>query len=330
MHIPDNYLSPATCAVMVAAMVPVWTVSVRQVKILPSSKIPMLGIGAAFSFLIMMFNVPVPGGTTAHALGGTLMAVLLGPWAACIAVSVALLIQAMLFGDGGVLAYGANCFNMAFVTPFLGYFIYTFCRTRFRGRRAGLFSLGLAAYLALAMAGLCAGIELGLQPAIARDATGLPLYCPYPLLISITAMLVPLLTVAGFVEVLFTVGVHSFIARVSPGSVYQGAKDRIHLVYGLLVALMCLSPLGLLAPGSAWGEWKPEAIKDVVVGGHSLDFVPSGLARGFHLRAAFSDYGMPGLPEWLGYLLSAVAGGAILIIVFKLIGLLKRQGAVKI
>jgi cobalt/nickel transport system permease protein len=116
---------------------------------------------------------------------------------------------------------------------------------------------------------------------------------------------------------------------VAPGSVHEGGKDRIHLVYGLLVALVCLSPLGLLAPGSAWGEWSPREIKDVVVGGHALGFVPSGLARGFHLRALCSDYAVPGLPDWLGYGLSAVAGGAILIIVFKLIGVLRRQGAVK-
>jgi cobalt/nickel transport system permease protein len=290
----------------------------------------MLGIGAAFSFLIMMFNVPVPGGTTAHAIGGTLMAVLLGPWAACIAVSVALLIQALLFGDGGVLAFGANCFNMAFIAPFLGYFIYSFCRSRVRSERGLLISLGAASYVALAMSALCAGIELGLQPAIARDAAGLPLYCPYPLLIAIPAMLLPHLSVAGFVEAFFTVGVFSFIKRVSPGSVYAGARTRIHFLYGFLVALVCLSPLGLLAPGAAWGEWAPEEIRNVVVAGCSLGFVPSGLAHGFHLHAALSDYGLPGLPEWLGYLLSAVTGGAILIIVFKLIGLIKRQGAVKV
>ena len=83
---------------------------------------PLLGIGAAFSFLGMMFNVPLPGGTTGHAVGGTLIAILTGsPAAGCIAVSIALLIQALLFGDGGILAFGANCFNMAFILPYLGF-----------------------------------------------------------------------------------------------------------------------------------------------------------------------------------------------------------------
>ena len=107
MHIPDNYLTPETCAFMAAAMVPVWTISVRKVKEETSKpKMPLLGIGAAFSFLLMMTNVPLPGGTTGHAVGGTLIALLLGPFSACIAVTVALLIQAPLFGDGGILAFG--------------------------------------------------------------------------------------------------------------------------------------------------------------------------------------------------------------------------------
>src|SRR5665647_3335138 len=90
MHIPDNYLSPSTCAVMAAAMIPVWTVAVKKVKAeITNAKMPLLGIGAAFSFLLMMFNVPLPGGTTGHAVGGTLIAILIGPFSACISVTVA-------------------------------------------------------------------------------------------------------------------------------------------------------------------------------------------------------------------------------------------------
>ncbi|MGA3322808.1 energy-coupling factor ABC transporter permease, partial [Lactiplantibacillus pentosus] len=79
---------------------------------------------ASLAFLIMMFNLPIPGGTTAHAVGGTLLAVLIGPWAACLALTVTLLLQALLFGDGGILAFGANALNMAGMMPCVGYACY--------------------------------------------------------------------------------------------------------------------------------------------------------------------------------------------------------------
>src|SRR3954452_5179554 len=124
MHIPDGYLSPQTSAVFGAAMLPLWWQSARRVKkVVKSRYVPLLALGAAFSFVVMMFNVPIPDGTTAHAVGGGLIAILLGPWAACVAVSVALLIQALFFGDGGILAFPANAVNMAVVLPFVSYAI---------------------------------------------------------------------------------------------------------------------------------------------------------------------------------------------------------------
>src|SRR6476469_4348962 len=131
MHIPDSYLSPATCAVLGAAMVPVWATAARRAKRVVKSRFaPLMAVGAAYSFLVMMFNVPIPDGTTAHAVGGVLVAVLLGPWAAVIAVSVALAVQALFFGDGGVLSFAANCVNMAVVMPFVGYGIYVLLARR--------------------------------------------------------------------------------------------------------------------------------------------------------------------------------------------------------
>src|SRR5438552_17812223 len=122
MHIPDGYLSPQTEVVFAAAMIPVWFKASRAIrKVVKTRYVPLVAIGAAYSFLVMMFNVPIPDGTTAHAVGAVLIAIVLGPWAAVIAVSIALLIQALFFGDGGVLTYGANAFNMALVMPMVGY-----------------------------------------------------------------------------------------------------------------------------------------------------------------------------------------------------------------
>src|SRR3954453_8344470 len=178
MHIPDGYLSPQTCAVATVVMVPVWGTAARKVReTIKRREVPLLALAASYSFLVMMLNVPIPDGTTAHAVGAVLIAILLGPWAAVIAVSVALLIQALFFGDGGVLAFGANAFNMAVVMPFVGYGVYKLIAQRApltSGRR--VVAAGIAAYVGLNAAALCAAIEFGIQPDLFTAADGTPLY----------------------------------------------------------------------------------------------------------------------------------------------------------
>lgn len=326
MHIPDNYLSPETCAAMGAAMVPAWTKSIKKVREeIPRVKIPLLGVGAAFSFLLMMFNVPLPGGTTGHAVGGTLLAILLGPYAACISVSVALLIQALLFGDGGILSFGANCFNMAFVLPFFGYYVYKLIKDRVKTEQGEYAGMAIGAYAGLNLAALCTAIEFGIQPLLFKDAAGLALYSPYPLSVSIPAMMIPHLLVASVVDAAFTVAIVAFIKKVSPGTMYEGAKQKSKAVYGLIAALVCLTPLGLIATGTAWGEWGIDEISEVISGGSALGYVPKGMADGFNLKTLIPDYAVSGLPEIAGYILSAAAGAAILIILFKIISSFKKD-----
>src|ERR1039457_6564656 len=125
MHIPDGYLSPSTCAGLAAAAAPFWYMALKRVKASLSARlIPLLSLFAAFCFVIMMFNLPLPGGTTGHAVGMGVAAIVLGPWAAILAVSIALVIQASFFGDGGITAIGANCFNMAIAGSLVAYWAY--------------------------------------------------------------------------------------------------------------------------------------------------------------------------------------------------------------
>ena len=326
MHIPDNYLSPSTCAVLAAAMVPVWAVSIKKVKKeISKAKLPQLGIAAALTFLMMMFNVPLPGGTTGHAVGGTLIAILLGPYSACISVSVALVLQALLFGDGGVLAIGANCFNMAFILPFVGYFIYKFIKDHFKSKTGEYAGIALGAYFGIVVASLFAAIEFGLQPLLFHNAAGQPLYCPYSLAVSIPAMVIPHLAVAGPVEVLFTLLIYTFVKKVSPGMIFTEDTKKSKPIWGLLVGLICLTPLGLLATGTAWGEWGTDEIASVASGGSALGYTPEGMANGFSLSALMPDYSVSGVPEVLGYLISAVLGVAILVIIFKIISSLVKD-----
>src|SRR5512140_372828 len=125
MHIPDGYLSPATCAALYAGAAPFWYVALRRVRrAMHTRLVPVLSLVAAFSFVVMMFNIPLPGGTTGHAVGVGLATIVLGPSASVLAVSIALVIQAFFFGDGGITAIGANCFNMAGVGSVVAFAVY--------------------------------------------------------------------------------------------------------------------------------------------------------------------------------------------------------------
>jgi cobalt/nickel transport system permease protein len=228
MHIPDGYLGPATSGFFYAVMLPVWAMASRVVKkTLKARQVPLLAIGAAFSFVIMMFNVPIPGGSTGHAVGGVLVAILLGPWAACIAVTVALVVQALLFGDGGITAVGANCFNLAFVLPFVGYYAYRLIShgaAATDGRR--VIAAGIAAYIGINAAALLAGIEFGLQPLLHHTASGQALYCPYGIKVAVAAMSGEHLLVFGWVEAIVTALVIKFLQKQDPAlfTIDQGTR----------------------------------------------------------------------------------------------------------
>ncbi|BCV22143.1 cobalt transporter CbiM [Moorella sp. Hama-1] len=360
MHIPDGYLSPQTCAVLGAAMVPVWGMAARKVKAtLKARQAPLLAIGAAFSFTIMMYNIPIPDGTTAHATGGALLAILLGPWAASIGISIALAIQALFFGDGGILAFGANAFNMAFILPFASYYLYRLLTGRTSltsGWRA--IAAAVAGFVGLNLAALAAAVEFGLQPLLFHTAGGVPLYSPYPLNMAVPAMALAHLLVAGPAEGLITGLVVRYLQRVNSGllrlypagngnraagpAVAAGTlANRQEIIspaanssFGLkklalgLVILVLLSPLGLLAAGTAWGEWSPEDLQQI------LGFVPPGLARlaTTWTHTLFPDYTVPGLEgsflaQALGYILAAAAGLAIIFLIFLALNrLLFRPG----
>lgn len=316
MHIPENYLSPETCAVMSVAMLPVWYKASKNIKEnVDTDKLPMIGVGAAFSFVAMMFNIPIVGGSSGHAIGGTLLAILLGPDAACIAVSVALLIQALLFGDGGILAFGANCFNMAFVLPYVGYFLYKLIVKDSEDTKRKLIGAGVSSYIAINLAALCAAIEFGIQPLLFKDVSGNALYCPYGLNISIPAMLSEHLILFGFVEAIFTVGVLGYMFKTKPELITHTKTKDNRSVFLLLGILIVLVPLGLIAQGTAWGEWGSEEIAQ------QIGYTPSGMLNGFSFESLLPDYSLVGLPDVLGYYLSAIIGVGILIIVFRLLSM---------
>ena len=226
---PDGYLGPQTYAAAYVAAAPFWAIASRKVsRTLRSRQVPYLALGAAFSFVIMMFNVPIPGGTTGHAVGAVLVAALLGPWAACIAVSVTLIVQALLFGDGGITAIGANCLNMAVIMPFVGYGVYRLIagRSGAESRRRWI-GAAIGGYVGLNAAALAAAIEFGIQPLIAHDAAGHALYAPYPLGVAIAAMVIPHLLVFGFVEAAVTGLVVAYVQKADVRLMADGRRRSL-------------------------------------------------------------------------------------------------------
>ncbi len=331
MHIPDGYLSPQTYVPAYAVMLPLWwRASAKLKKSLRNRQVPVLALGAAFSFVIMMFNVPIPGGTTGHAVGGVLVAILLGPWAAVVAVTLALVVQALIFGDGGVTAVGANCFNMAVVMPFIGWGVYRLIARNSPVESARRWiGAAVGGYVGLNASALTTAIMFGIQPLIATDAAGKALYCPFGLKIAVPIMAAEHLLVFGFVEAAVTGLVVAYLQRVEPGLLPAAVQDgrseigktparRLALLIGLLILL---SPLGLYLPAkfasdTAWGEWSSEELARIA------GYVPSGLKQTeFVWTAPMPDYAAPGAGSAplhvlsVHYILAAIVGIALLVAV---------------
>jgi len=322
VHIPEGYLGPQTYGAAYAVMLPIWATAGRVVqRSLSARKVPLLAIGAAFSFVVMMFNVPIPGGTTGHATGGALSAILLGPWAAVIALSVVLAVQAFVFQDGGITALGANCFNMAFVLPFTAYGVYRLLSIRAAARSTRrVVATGIAGYVGLNAAALTAAVMLGIQPMIAHAADGRPLYSPFGLGVAVPVMAAGHLLVFGFVEGIITALAFSYLAASDPGlvapSALPGRPRYRRLAWGLAI-LALLTPLGIWLPqrlgaSGAWGEWGPAELAKKV------GFVPQYLDRLSHLwKAPIPDYAPRGWAarpftyQGLAYILSALIGIAV-------------------
>ncbi len=205
MHIPDGYLSPQTYGPLWGVSLLFWSVALKKMKKeLSVKQVPYLAMAAAFSFLIQMFNIPIPGGTTGHAVGAGIIAILLGPWTAVIAISVVLIIQTIVFGDGGITALGANCFNMAVVIPFVSYWVFLLVNGKsIKGTRVYVAAF-FAGYAGLSVGAIVTALEFGIQPLIARGADGRPLYAPYPLSVAVPVMALEHLLLFGIIEGIVT------------------------------------------------------------------------------------------------------------------------------
>ncbi|MFX0056895.1 MAG: energy-coupling factor ABC transporter permease [Candidatus Hodarchaeota archaeon] len=185
MHIPDGLLDPITIIVLWMITIIVMVFGYFKIKIIfekeESEKIvPYIGVLAAVIFAFQFVNYPVPGGTSGHLVGGTLVAVILGPWASVIVLFLILVVQS-LFGDGGITALGANTFNMGIIGGIIGFYIVKSLilflnKTSWEKKTKVTFATGIGSYIAILFASFICGVEIGIADAV-------------PFEIAITAML---------------------------------------------------------------------------------------------------------------------------------------------
>ena len=196
MHIPDGYLSPATVIASYTLTVPLWIYGFKKLKeSLNEETLPLIGGLSALSFIIMMFNIPIPGGTSGHAVGAALIAILFNPWIGFISVSLVLLIQSIIFGDGGISALAVNSIGMAFMGSFVGYYIFQI----FKNIK---FSPFIAGWSGIVVSSIFIGIMLGIQPYWTEN--GKPLYFPFDLATTLPALVGSHILFFGIVEGIFT------------------------------------------------------------------------------------------------------------------------------
>ena len=175
MHIPDGLLDPVTTVVLWIVTISVMIFSFKKIGKMfeeeDSEKlIPYIGVLAATIFAFQFVNYPVPGGTSGHLVGGTLVGVILGPWAAVIVIFMILVVQS-LFGDGGITAIGANTFNMGIIGGIFGFYIVKICvmilnKTNMRKETKLSVSTAIGSYIAIVLAAFFAGVEIGIGGAI--------------------------------------------------------------------------------------------------------------------------------------------------------------------
>jgi cobalt/nickel transport system permease protein len=237
MHIPDGFITLPVAMVGWLLMSLFVGITLRQTRNqLGERQIPLMGILAAFVFAAQMINFPVAGGTSGHLLGGLLVAILIGPWAAVLVMTTVVGVQAFLFQDGGLLALGFNVFNMGIIGVFVGYAVYGWVRKALGASRNGqLIGAAVGAWTAVEVAATAAALELAVSGTSALDVA-------LPAMLGIHALI-------GIGEALITVGALAFIRQARPDLLGEplphAARQSSLIAAGLVIALVIVfaSPL---------------------------------------------------------------------------------------
>jgi len=225
MHIPDGLMAPVVSLVgWIEFMVVFAAVLILSRRSIKERSLPRVAILSAGIFVSQMLNFPIGGGTTGHLVGGALFAMISGPTIAVIGMTVVLLIQGLMFGDGGITALGLNAVNMAVIAPLTGWGIYSLlnglsARKGAPGNVVKGFVVGAAAWASVFVAAAACAGELAVSYAVSSGAYGIAATIAVPAMLGVHAII-------GIGEAVITVGVMTYLWSVSPGSITSANTDR--------------------------------------------------------------------------------------------------------
>ncbi|ADR34700.1 cobalamin (vitamin B12) biosynthesis CbiM protein [Sulfuricurvum kujiense DSM 16994] len=212
MHIPDGFISPLTYIPATVAAIPLLVVAFKKTKeAINDESFALLSSLTAFSFVVMMFNIPIPGGTSGHAIGAAILAILFGPWVAAFCLSLTLFIQALIFGDGGLSVFAINSLAMGFVASFSAFYVHKLLKNRMNNTIA----LFLTGWSSIVFASVVVAVALGIQPLLGVDSAGHPIYFPFGLEVTIPAVVGSHLLFFGVVEGFATMLVMRFLEKMT-------------------------------------------------------------------------------------------------------------------
>lgn len=284
MHVPDGLLSlPVAILCWLVTALLVYTAIRRTKGEIGERQIPLMGVMAAFIFAAQMINFPVAGGTSGHLLGGALAAITLGPWAGMLVMTSVIMVQALLFQDGGLIVMGANILNMGLLTVLIGYGLYR--ATAGRSLRVRLGIAGVAAWLSVLAGALATALQLWLSGTARLDIV-------VPAMLAVHALI-------GIGEALITMAALAFILRSRPDLVQaDSAPARSSLGWittGLILSLavVLISPLA---------STDPDGFERVAM---DIGFLELGTESPYSL---LPDYTLPFLGETA---LSTILAGAL-------------------
>jgi cobalt/nickel transport system permease protein len=313
MHIPDGFLDTKTIVATSALSLLGLGRALFVLKTrMPPRKVPLMGLAAAFVFVAQMINFPVAGGTSGHLLGAVLVAVLLGPNEAILVMSVVLIVQCFLFADGGVLALGANIFNMGILATLAGYALYRLVALLVKGWLGMFTAAAFAAWVSTVLAAICCTGELVWSGTV-------PWPVAFPAMTGIHILI-------GIGEALITTFVLAAIHAtrpdlLSPGAASEGDRGPRPLlgtlIYGSLIIVGLI--LFVLPFASRW----PDGLERVAaVFGFSSRSLPAPL-----VPSPLAEYRVPGIGSlsWTTAL-AALIGAAL---VFGISFLLARAALSK-